>query len=171
MFESQTEVQEAPPNRVRAIAIIGGIGLVVLIVLVWLITQAMRPPHVSTEGLEGALRAGDAEFDSYREMMVMEDKEIIVYPNLLGMLQFGVRAKLTNQGDRTVSGMEMRGRILDLGDKVLAENISQPIPRLRSEPLAPGQSMRISVKIDAPSKVTEDDVKDVTLELYGLRFQ
>jgi hypothetical protein len=61
--------------------------------------------------------------------------------------------------------------MLDLSDQVVSQNVSQPIPRLRRDPLAPGESMRISVKVDAPQKVSEADVKDVTLELKGLRFQ
>lgn len=171
MFESQTNAQEAPPNRMRAIGIIAGIGLLVLVVVVWLADQALRPPQVSTAGLEGAVRAGEADFDAYREKMVFEEKEIIVHPNMLGLLQFEVRARMTNQGDRAFSGIELRGKILDLDDKVIAQNVSQPVPRLRREPLAPGESMRISVKIDAPAKASENDVKDVTVELNGLRFQ
>ena len=90
---------------------------------------------------------------------------------MIGMAQYEVRARLTNRGEREVSGLELLGRIIDLQDGIVAQNISMPIPRVRSKPLAPGESMRISVKVDAPAKVAEADIKDVTLELRGIRFQ
>ena len=121
--------------------------------------------------MDGAVRAGSAEFDGYRERLIFEEKEIIVHPNMIGMSQYEVRAKLTNRGDRAISGLELLGKIIDLQDKVVAQNVSLPIPRLRSKPLAVGETMRISVKVDAPAKVTEADIKDVTLDLTGLRFQ
>jgi hypothetical protein len=47
-----------------------------------------------------------------------------------------------------------------LQDKVVAENVSIPIPKARREPLQPGESIKITVKVDAPAKLTEDQVKD-----------
>jgi len=170
MFEPDETEKATAQRRSRAILLIGAVGALVLAVLVILVRQAFHSGPAPAAGLENAVRAGAAEFDSYRERVIFEDKEIIVHPNMIGMAQFEVRAKMTNRGDRTLSGVEMLGKMLDLNDQVVAQNVSLPIPRLRRE-LAPGESMRISVKVDAPQKVTEADVKDVTIELKGLRFQ
>ena len=171
MFESPKNEVEEPGNRKRALLLLGGICVFALLVFFWLANQALKPPQSAAAQLENAFRAGTTEFDSYREKIVFDEKEIIVHPNMMGMAQYDVRAKLTNRGDRPISGIELLGRIVDLGGKVVAENISLPIPRLRREALAPGESMRISVKVDAPRKVAESDIKDVTVELKGIRFQ
>ena len=171
MFEPGETEKATAQRRSRAILLIGAVGALVLAVLVILVRQAFHSSTPANAGLENAVRAGAAEFDSYREKVIFEDKEIIVHPNMIGMAQFEVRAKMTNRGDRIISGVEILGKMIDLADRVVAQNVSLPIPRLRREPLAPGESMRISVKVDAPQKVSEADVKDVTLELKGLRFQ
>jgi hypothetical protein len=171
MFEADETEKATAQRRSRAILLIGAVGALVLAVLVILVRQAFHSSSPASTGLENAVRAGAPEFDSYREKVIFEDKEIIVHPNMIGMAQFEVRAKMSNRGDRTISGVEILGKMLDLSDQVVSQNVSQPIPRLRREPLAPGETMRISVKVDAPQKVSEADVKDVTLELKGLRFQ
>jgi len=162
--------EEDERHRKRAKLIITGIALFVVLLLSILVRIAFtsRP---TTNGLPDAMRAGSAEFDAYIPKLALDEKEIIVHPNLIGMAQYEVRMKLTNRGDRTVSGLEMLGRIiLRDNNKIAAQNISVPIPRLKKS-LAPGENMRVSVKIDAPGNVSEGEIKDVSAELKGLRFQ
>ena len=169
MFEPEETDKTTAKRRSQAMLIIAGVGALVLALVVILIRQALIPANQG--GLDNAVRAGAADFDAYREKLVFEDQEIIVHPNMMGMSQYEVKAKVTNRGEREVSGLELLGKIIDLQDVVVAQNVSLPIPRLRSKPLAPGETMRISVKVDAPAKVLEADVKTVTIELKGLRFQ
>jgi hypothetical protein len=95
----------------------------------------------------------------------------MVYPNMIGMWQLEARATLTNRGDRELTGVEVVGKMLDFEDKVIAHAVKLPIPRIRKEPLKPGESMNIVLKVDAPKKISENDVKDITIELHGVRFQ
>lgn len=175
MFEPKQPEEESDASqnarRTKALLVIGGVGVLMLVLVGFLLQQTFKSRATQGAGLDGAVRAGAAEFDGYREKLFFEDKEIIVHPNMMGMSQYEVRAKLTNRGDRAISGIELLGKIIDLQDKVVAQNVSLPIPRLRSKPLAVGETMRISVKVDAPARVQEADVKDVTLDLTGLRFQ
>lgn len=171
MFEPEETEKTTARRRSQAMLIVAGVGALVLALVVILIRQALAPGNHPANALENALRQGAPDFEAYREKLVFEDKEIIVHPNMIGMAQYEVRARLTNRGDREVNGLELLGKIVDLQDVVVAQNVSMPIPRLRTKPLAPGETMRISVKVDAPAKVAEADVKDVTLELRGLRFQ
>jgi hypothetical protein len=117
------------------------------------------------------VRAGAAEFDSYKGKVELEVIEKVTHPNMIGMFQLEVRATLHNRGDRPLTAVEILGKMLDMDDKVIAQNVSIPIPRVRKEPLKPGESMKISVKVDAPAKITEGEVKDIVVELRGLRFQ
>lgn len=162
--------EEDERHRRRAKLIIAGIALFVVLLLAILVRIAFtsRP---TTNGLSDAVRAGSGEFDSYVPKLAFDEKEIIVHPNLIGMAQYEVRMKLTNRGDRTVTGLEMLGSIiLHENNKIAAQNISVPIPRLKKS-LAPGENMRVSVKVDAPGNVSEGEIKDVSAELKGLRLQ
>lgn len=171
MFEPEETEKTTARRRSQAMLIMAGVGALVLALVFILIRQALAPGNHPSNALENAVRAGAPDFDAYREKVVLEDKEIIVHPNMIGMSQYEVRVRLTNRGEREISGLELLGKIIDLQDVVVAQNVSMPIPRLRTKPLAPGETMRVSVKVDAPAKVSEADVRDVTLELQGLRFQ
>lgn len=171
MFEPEETEKTTARRRSQAMLIVAGVGALVLALVVILIRQALAPGSHPSNSLENAVRAGAPDFDAYREKLIFEDKEIIVHPNMIGMAQYEVRARLTNRGEREVTGLELLGKIIDLQDAVVAQNVSMPIPRLRTKPLAPGETMRISVKVDAPAKVLEENVRDVTLELRGIRFQ
>ena len=181
MYEPEPETEkEFEQRRSRLIMVLGGAGALILALLIVFLTRSMQPPPPppstglpggAQAQLENALRTGVPEFDNYKAKVTLEDKEILASQNLLGMTQFSVRAKLSNRGNRVLTGIELIGRVYNLEDKVVAQNTSLPIPRLRSQPLQPGESMTVLVKVDTPSKIKEADVKDVKMELQGLRFQ
>ena len=155
-------------QRKRLLLTIGGVSAVGLGLLIALFagTQSTKQSDI-----EGIVRTGNAEFDSYREKVQVEMIETIVHPNLIGMAQHEVRARLANNGDRTLTAFEINGRMLGLDDSTVAKSTAYPIPRANQRPLPPGQSMDFSIKIDRPGSVGEELVKDHALELTGLRFQ
>src|SRR5215813_10501618 len=157
-------------NRSRGLLAVGAIAGLMLAILI--IALVMTKPSGGRED-ENMARAGSPEFDAYKDKVTVEvDPDgKMVYPNKIGMWQLEARAKLTNRGDRELTGVEVIGKMLDLEDKVIAQAVRLPIPRFRKEPLKPGESLNIVLKVDAPQKITEDNVKDITIELRGLRFQ
>ncbi len=159
---------ETEQERSRAILVVGAIAALVLIALIALL--ASTKPQ-SSSAIENIVRAGSPEFDSYKDKVELELIEKVTHPNMVGMFQLEYRAWLHNRGDRALTAVEIHGRMLDMEDKVIKENVSIPIPRVRREPLKPGETMRVSVKLDAPAKISEDEVKDIVIELRGLRFQ
>jgi len=170
MFEPDTE-KETEQKRSRLIMAAGALGALVLAGIVVYFTRSVATPSSPQLKLENAVRAGSPEFDSYKAKVALEDQEVGASSNLLGMTQFVVRARLHNRGDRTLTGVEVVGKVYDHEGKIVGQNTSVPIPRARPEPLKPGESVPIIVKVDTPSKIKEEDVKEVKIELQGLRFQ
>lgn len=168
MFENREPQPSEEQKKSRKILWIGWILAVLFVAIVVLFAKS-KPQEANV--LEGALTTGNAEFEAYKNNVEIEATDKIVHPNMIGMFQLEVRANLHNRGDRPITGIEVVGKMLDMEDKNIASRLSTPIPGLRKEPLKPGESMRISVKVDAPAKITEDDVKDVTIELKSLKFQ
>jgi hypothetical protein len=156
--------------RSRGLLVVGAVAALMLAILV--IALVMTKSAVDREG-ENMARAGSPEFDAYKDKVTVEvDPEgKMVYPNMIGMWQLEARATLTNRGDRELTGVEVVGKMLDFEDKVISQAVKLPIPRFQKGPLKPGQSMNIVLKVDAPQKITEAEVKDITIELRGLRFQ
>jgi hypothetical protein len=155
-------------NPIRPFIWVGGVAVLLIVALIWILTH-LNPENRPTT-LENVARSGSVDFDGYKDKIEFEVIDKLVYPNMIGLWQLQVRARLHNRGERPVTGVEVVGKMLDLQDKVIAQATSVPIPRIRKEPLKPGESLEFSVKVDAPGKVTEDDVKDIVLELRGLRF-
>lgn len=167
MFEEKSE-KTTERARSRAILWAGAALALALTALVVLLARS-RPQNQPV--IENLQRAGAAEFDRYREKVEIELIAKIVHPNMIGMAQYEIKARLHNRGDRTLTGVELVGKMFDMQDKMITESVSLPIPRARTEPLKPGESMPVSVKIDGPPKITEAEIKDLAIELRGLRFE
>lgn len=181
MFESETE-QMAEQRRSRMLMLLGGVGALALAVVILLLAKGTRPTPTMVTGerlpggeqipLDNALRTGSPDFDGYKSKVTLENLDKLASSNPLGMTQLYVNAKLTNRGDRTITGIEIALRAMSLAQpgKALAFNYSQPIPRKQSK-LAPGESMPVTMKLDLPSKISEREVSDLVPEITGLRFQ
>jgi hypothetical protein len=170
VFEDENESYNGgEQHRPRALLVAGAIGALMLAILI--IALVLTKPSAERE-VENIVRAGAPEFDTYKDKVAvevdLEDK--MVFPNMIGMWQLQAKATLTNRGDRELTGVEVIGKMIDLQDKVIAHAIRLPVPQAQAT-LKPGESMKIAVKVDAPTKTTEADVKDITIELRGLRFQ
>lgn len=157
-------------ERSRALLVVGAIAALMLTILI--IALALTKPASERE-VENMVRAGSPEFDAYKDKVALEidPDSKMVYDNWIGMWQLQAKAKLSNRGDRELIGVEVIGKMIDHEDKVISQSVGRPIPRVRKEPLKPGESMDVLVRVDAPSKTAESDVKDITIELRGLRFQ
>jgi hypothetical protein len=167
MFEETSSEKTLEQKRSRAILWVGAAAAILLTALMIFVARS-RPQNAPA--LENVVRAGSADFDAYKGKVEIEVIDKIVHPNMIGMAQYEIKGRLSNKGDRPLTGIELIGKMIALDDKLIKDSVSLPIPRFRSEPLGPGQSMNVSVKIDAPAKVTEDMIKDLVVELRGLKF-
>src|SRR5215468_4337078 len=164
VFENENDDENnngfgAEQHRPRALLIVGAIAALMMGILI--IALVMTKPSHDRDAIN-LVRAGSPEFDAYKNKVLVEiDPESkMVYPNLIGMWQLQAKAKLSNMGDRELTGVEVIGKMLDFQDNVISHTVGLPVPRVRAEPLKPGESMIIAVKVDAPQKITEAEVKD-----------
>ncbi len=178
MFETETE-QMKEEKRSRTMLVLGGIGALVLAGVIVFLAQSKRAttntgtpqiPGGMQVRLEGALRAGSPEFDDYKNKITLENKEMLAAQNLTGMTRFMVNLRVTNRGDKAITGLELMAKVLDLEQKIVAQNTNRPIPNSRKAPLQPGETIRVSLVVDTPAKITEGDVSDIIPEISGLKF-
>lgn len=157
-------------GRPRALLIAGAAAALLLGVLI--VALVMTRPSADND-LQNIVRAGAPEFDAYKDKVVLkiDPESRVVYDNWLGMWRLQAKAQLSNLGDRELLSVEVTGKLIDHEDKVLAQSVKMPIPRDNPGPLKPGESKIIGIIVDAPPKVTEAEVKDITIELRGLRFR
>lgn len=170
MFNTdESSIQEGRnrSERRRLLIAVSVIAAIILGVIVILFAGSQQSGSAEITGVQ---RAGSPDFDNYRDKIQVEMIETIVHPNLIGMAQHEIRARVTNLGDRTLTAIEIQGRMLGLDDSTVAQSVGFPVPRTRPQPLPSGQSMNFSLKVDRPGNVGEELVKDHVLELRGIRF-
>jgi hypothetical protein len=160
--------QNSDRNPIRPFVWVGVVAVLLIVALLLLVTHLNPESRPNT--LDNVARAGSADFDAYKDKLEFEYIDKMVYPSMMGLWQLQVRARMHNRGDRPVTGVEVVGKMLAMDDKVIAQATTVPIPRIRREPLNPGESIEFIVKVDAPGKVSEAEVKDIVVEVRGLRF-
>ena len=110
-----------------------------------------------------------------RESLSSKVREQIEIAQLLGTeqihpfnsLAIDLTATVKNNTGRTISGLEMRGAIVDPQNSTVRERTVMVIPA-RQTALEPGEAIAVSVLLEGINKDSER--ADMVLEVTGIRF-
>ena len=109
-------------------------GLVALLLIGGLIGYLKTRPEPQPAGatadqkLEGGLRAGSADFDKYRDLIKLDEPVADYADSVAGDIQMNMATTIRNFTGRTISGLEMRGAVLDFEGKPIKERTKVVIP-------------------------------------------
>lgn len=160
MFEKPAMKSEK--DRSKAIMIVSGLAVLVVIALIIMVTSFARRPS-QTE----IAHAGSAEFDSYAANVIIGnlDKRS---GERLNVRYARILCTGQNTGDRVLVGLQLKASIIGSGGKLIREKIITPVPNTKDS-LAPGQSMNIDVSLEPVPDPSE--IMEMTIELYGLKLK
>jgi len=130
-------------------------------------TRPYLDPSYAEQRLERALRPGDLEFEQARDQILIEHlvgKEK-VHP--FNSLAAEVTATVRNGTERTISGLEIRGAIVDSQNSVVRERTVVVIP---AQQTALEQDEAINVRILLESINKDSERAHPVLEVTGVRF-
>jgi len=130
---------------------------------------AMTQPVNSYSGprLSSALRPGEPEFEQVREQIEIAQLVGIEQVQPFNIRAVDLTATVRNNTGRTISGLEMRGAIIDAQNSTLRERIVMVIPA-RQTALEPGEAIGVRVLLEGLGKDSER--AGMVLEVTGLRF-
>jgi hypothetical protein len=117
--------------------------------------------------LEGALRPGMPEFEQLREKIVVERLTATESPRAINDLAVELNAAVRNTTDRALSGLEMRGAILDAQRTPIGERTVVVVPT-RQTALEPGESISVRILLEGIHPETER--AGLVMEVTGLSF-
>jgi len=117
--------------------------------------------------LDGALQAGQAEFEEFRRHIVIDDLVGIEKVHPFDTVAVAMTATLRNNTGRTISGLELRGAILDRNNSSVRERTVQVIPQ-RQTVLESGEAINTRILLDGMDK--DSDRAHLTLEVTAIRF-
>ena len=130
---------------------------------------AMTQPVNAYSGprLSSALRPGEPEFEQVREQIEIAQLLGTEQVQPFNSLAINLTATVRNNTGRTISGLEMRGAIVDAQNSTVRERTVMVIPA-RQTALEPGEAIGVRVLLESISKDSER--ANMVLEVTSVRF-
>ncbi|HJQ69354.1 MAG TPA: hypothetical protein VKA70_10290 [Blastocatellia bacterium] len=163
MFEQPKENVEK--DRSRLVVIMSGVAVGAVIVLIVLVSSFCK-----SGGRVEMAGADTDEFKSYVgniRLTLVENREgerdlgkVVRYARLI--------YNVTNTGDKTLSGLQLKGKAISLNDEVLRDRVVTVIPGAHSD-LKPGETIRVEINMEPIPPVNE--IKEFTAEVVGLKLE
>lgn len=160
---------EESESRKTLIIVIAVAAAVVIALFFYLLMQAGGSGGGGEPRLEGAIRPGSQEFDQYKTQIVFDEPEAFESPRALGDIVMSLKTTVRNLSNKTLSGLEMRGVVVDHGNRPVRERTIVVIPTKRQPELAPSKTMEVTINIDGFKQT--DDRANIKMEITGLKFK
>ena len=126
-------------------------------------TAPIAPPT-----LAGAIRAGSADFEKYGKLIVLDEQEADEARRALGDIVMTLHTTVRNFTGRTITGLEVRGAVVDHDGKPVREITVVVIPG-RQPDLDPNKTMRASVLLEGFTD--NDDRANYKMEVTGFTLR
>jgi hypothetical protein len=124
----------------------------------------------ATPRLEGAIRPGSSEFEQYRERIVLDEPEATEAPRPLGDIVMTLSTTIRNFSGKTISGLEIRGAVIDHQDQPVKQRTIVIIPSPDGpKELAPNKTVIARVVLDGMTE--KDDRANIKMEITGFKFK
>lgn len=136
-------------------------------VLMWATGGGVAPPR-----LEGAIRPGSAEFEQYRSQIIMDEPEATQANRALGDIVMTLKATVRNLSGKTLSGLEVRGTVVDRQNQPVKQRTVIVIPSRAPgglTELPPNKTVDAFVTLDGMTET--DDRANIKMEITGLKFK
>jgi hypothetical protein len=159
-----------PEIRWPVILVAAAITSVIVLVTAGVIHLAATQPvqaRVVEQRLEGAIRRGSPGFDELSGRLVVEQLAAAEAPRPLNDRAVEITGTVRNETGRTVTGLELRGVMLDALSTPLRERTVVVVPA-RQAALEPGEAINVSILLEGVSP--EAGRAAHLMEVTGLRF-
>ncbi len=167
MVTSQREVEDLESRR-KIIIISAVIAALVIVVLFYFLYQAMSGDTVQPV-LEGAIRPGSPEFEQYRSKIVLDEPEAHEAKRGLGDIWMSLETTARNFTGRTLSGLEVKGAVVDHQGKAIRERTVIVVPGSVVRELGPNDTMPVQVTLEGMTDA--DDRANITMEVVAFKFK
>lgn len=159
---------EESESRKTLIIVVAVAAAVVIALFFYLLMRAGSSGGNAEPRLEGAIRAGSAEFEQYKSQIVLDDPEATEAKRALGDTVMSLSTTVRNLSSKTLSGLEIRGAVVDHQGQPVKERTVIVIPARQAE-LAPNKTMPVTMMLEG---MKDTDVRaDIRMEIAGLKFK
>ena len=146
------------------VAVISAVAIGGLFYILLRKTAAPGPPPM----LQGAIRPGSPDWDKYVSKIALDTPEADEAKRALGDTVMTLHTTARNFTGRTITGLEIRGTVVDSEKKPVKERTLVVIPGRQPE-LEPLKTMRVSILIDGFTD--SDNRADIKMEVVGFTLR
>ena len=168
MVTTQREVDELDGSRRKIIIVSAIIAALVIAALFYFLLRATAGDDLPPV-LEGATRAGAPEFEQYRSRIVLDEAEAHEAKRGLGDIWMSLQTTARNFTGRTLSGLEVKGAVVDHQGKPVKERTVIVVPSREARELEPNKTIRVQVTLEGMTDT--DDRANIRMEVTGFRFK
>jgi hypothetical protein len=156
--------EKSPKVLIIVVAAIAAVAIGGFFYLLMRKSVAPSPPPT----LQGAIRPGSPDWDKYNKLIVLDDPEADEAKRALGDTVMTLHTTARNFTGRAITGLEVRGAVVDHDNKAVKERTLVVIPGRQPE-LDPNKTMRVSILIDGFSD--SDDRANIRMQVTGFTLR
>lgn len=169
MATQERQIHDADDNSRRKIIIIVAVIAAVSIAAVFYLLMRAVGTATVTPTLEGAIRAGSPEFAQYQSKIVLDEPEADEAKQALGGIVMNIQSIAHNFTGRTLTGLEVKGTVVDHQGKPVRERTVVVLPNDRQGDLEPNRAMFARVRLEGMTD--KDDRANIKMEVTGFRLK
>lgn len=157
---------EEKPRR-TLIIVVALIAAVLIGGFFYLLLRSTTAPGVPAT-LQGAIRQGSPEWDQYKSKILIDKPEATQSTTALGGFQMTLETTVRNFTGKTITGLEMRGAVLNGQGLAIKDRTVVAIPAKQPE-LLPTKTMHVIITITGLKE--SDDRKALFMDVTGFKLQ
>ena len=167
MAASEKDLESSDESRRKVIIGSAVVAALVIAGVFYFLMRAGSGGNVEPV-LEGAIRPGSPEFDQYHSKIVLDAPEADQAKRALGDIVMNLQTTVRNFTGRTLSGLEIKGAVVDPAGKSVKERTIIVIPGRQSE-LEPNKTMPASIRLEGMTE--KDNRANIKMEVTGFKFK
>jgi len=167
MATPDRQLPDSDDSRRTIIIVVAVIAAIGIAALFYLLMRASGGGTVEPT-LEGAIRAGSPEFEQYASKIMVDKPEAYESKRALGDIVMNLQSIVHNFSGRTLTGLEIKGVVVDHQGKPVNQRAVVVIPTRQPE-LDNNRSMAVRVMLEGMTD--KDDRADIRMEVTGFKFK
>jgi len=167
MSTSERQVSEPDDSRRTTIIVVAVIAAIAIATLFYFLMKASGGGAVEPT-LEGAIREGSPEFAQYQSKIILDPPEAYESKRALGDIVMNLQTIVHNFSGRTLTGLEIRGIVVDHQGKAVNQRAVVVIPTRQAD-LENNRSMAVRVMLEGMTE--KDDRANIKMEVSAFKFK
>src|SRR5216683_1672843 len=163
---AQHSIPEEPPRR-TLIIVVAVVAAIFIGGFFYLLLRATSTSN-QTPRLANAVRPGSPDFEKYKKLIALDEPEADESPRALGDIVMTLSTTVRNFTGRTITGLEIKGTVVDHDGNPVKENTTVVIPTRQSE-LDPNKTMKVSIMLEGFTD--SDDRANIKMEMTGFTLK